>query len=343
MSKFDRRRNDVDRLQTRMRQRSKLSINLEFAHPQRAQLAQRCIALAEIIEAHIDAGRVELRNVLHHSSRIGSDSCFCDLDDHSCGVKFEGDQALLEPAGHRWIAHITNRHIDRHRQPRSSFAPINELPHCCVKHPSRQRADQRSGLEHVHEVARRQQSALGVAPSHQRLEAHQLSCVDLHLGLVEQLKLVFGDCMAKLCHQTEARHIGGLQLVCIANHAHASILRGVERKVGAPHQVIYVVALLGPLGPTDACIRGDRNSVELKLAADHQLDAIEDRSSRLCANTREHQTKLVAAESRRRVTRPEFLHHSLGHTVQENVAVGVTQRVVHFFESIKVDNGYRDR
>ncbi|CAB4692636.1 unannotated protein [freshwater metagenome] len=107
--------------------------------------------------------------------------------------------------------------------------------------------------------------------------------------------------------------------------------------------MIDVIALLGPLDPTDARVWGHRNSIKLKLAADHLLDAIEDRPSPLRTNTWKHQTELIATESRRRVTRPEFLQHPLGHTVQENVAVGVAQCVVYFFEPIEVDNRYRHR
>ena len=153
---------------------------------------------------------------------------------------------------------LTRGDVHRHRQVDPALAPRALLAQRLVEHPFRQRFDQRAAVGLGHERVGHQQSARGVLPAHQRLDAddpHRPAQLDL--GLEVQHELAARDAVAQLAQQREPAL--GLILRLGAEDAEAAA-RGlglVQRQVGPAQQVGGRAAVLREEGDPEARLHRD--------------------------------------------------------------------------------------
>ena len=186
--------------------------------------------------------------------------------------------------------------------------------------------------------ARQEQAQARMVPARQGFDAGELARA-IHDGLEVHLELVVGEPTAQLVLERHALHglgpHGGVEQRPLAA---SQRLRAVHGRVRVAHDVHRSVVTVPDDDDADAGTHGDRTTLD-----DHRFHQ---GPARACGHvdgvlgTRDlvqEERELVAAHACNGVFFADAGGQALGHRVEQDVACGVTQAVVHPLEAIQVD------
>ncbi len=195
------------------------------------------------------------------------------------------------------------------------------------------------------EVARHEHPPAGRMPADERLDAHDRPGGELHDGLVLEPQLVPTDRA-----DDERLELGAL-LDPLAHVRLEQLVAALAGALGPVHREVRVAQeVVGPAfaarrdGDPDARPRERVRVADADRDADHVDQAIGDEPGVLGAGqVLDEDGELVAAEAGRRVARPEHLHDPLRDHLQQLVAAGMAEAVVHGLEVVEVEEQDGDR
>ena len=138
---------------------------------QRRQVAERCLALAEVVEADLDAGGRQAAQLGRGTCRIGEDRRLGHLDDQPVGVQGDLPRTSITSlaSSPRPIPRADTLTATLSSAPGSPSA--SQVGQRAAQHPPRQLVDEVGLLGQRQERVRVQQSARRMLPAHERLEA----------------------------------------------------------------------------------------------------------------------------------------------------------------------------
>ena len=223
------------------------------------------------------------------------------------------------------------------RQP--GLAPRAMLQAGGAQHPDAERLDQAALLGERHELVRRHQPELRMAPAQQGLEPDDRTAVQLDLRLVEEHELTLLERPAQPPlehHLLEHPDVEGrvVELEAVA----AALLGAIQRHVGALEQLVRSGTVLGIEADPDA--GGD---VQLVAAdVERRPDRLEDLLRRLdrvlgVLQPAQNEDELVAAHARDGVLGAHRGAQAAAQRDQQGVADGVAQGVVDDLETIEIE------
>ena len=105
----------------------------------------------------------------------------------------------------RLVGEAPRREVDGDGDVEALVLPRAPVVERALDHPARERPDQPCLLGQRQELGRREQSAGGVDPAHERLHALERAGRGLELRLVVQRELALGDPAPQLAEQAEPR------------------------------------------------------------------------------------------------------------------------------------------
>ena len=177
----------------------------------------------------------------------------------------------------------------------------------------------------------------------QRLHAADLVALEIDDGLVVELELAGRQGVAQVVlHEVARLHLRIHLRPEEAIGAAPVGLGAVERQVGVPDQLVGGEAVRGPHGDADA--GADHHLLPIDgVGRAHRLDDAQRQRrgiGRLADRHLQHR-ELVAAHARDGVGFPHQLLQALCHHLQELVAGGMAERVVHGLEVVEVEQVHR--
>jgi hypothetical protein len=182
-----------------------------------------------------------------------------------------------------------------------------------------------------------------VAPTQERLGA------DDDAGAQVDLRLEVGDELAVLERAAQVggeREAGEARVVLLRGVAHdadGAFLRLVHRDVGALHERLDVVAVVGMERDADAAAELEADALGDERLGEGAADRVGDLHALGGRRGGAHQdAELVAAEAGDGVARVEQLGEPAGHLAQDLIAVVVAERVVDVLEAVEVDEHHDD-
>src|SRR3954454_23958699 len=238
----DQRRDDarVARLVERGDERA---VDLELVDGEPAEVAQRRVARAEVVDADLDAEALELDERGQRRARVAHHRRLGHLE-----AQLPGRHAgHVEDLGHRvdevGLGELQDGEVDRHRRRRrrALVAPRARLAAGLLEYPAADGGDQPRLLGERDELLRPDQPARRVLPAHERLDAGEHAVGAAHLRLVEHAQLVALDGAVEVVLHLQAPqraplHVGVEQLPAPA----ALLLGAVERDPRTAHEVLGV-------------------------------------------------------------------------------------------------------
>lgn len=188
------------------------------------------------------------------------------------------------------------------------------------------------------ELVGRDDTALGVLPSHQRFDADHLAGAEVDLGLVVHEELAALDAATQLAKQRQPLERVVVVLGVVDDDALVLLLGDIHRDVGALQQGLCIVAV--DAGDDQAHAVGD---VELHAfdpggfcEGGVQAPGLVERAGNT-VDRGQQDRELVAAQSRHRVGFAQCLRQSRVDLRQQLVADVMIQGVVHLLEAVEVD------
>ena len=259
---------------------------------------------------------------------------------------------LLDDRRHRLaqlvLSQLPGRDVDSQRQrlvSRTRALPHDRAAAGVAQDPGAERHDQAGLLGQRDELARPEQTALGVLPAHQRLHSDDVLAVDRHLGLEEDAELLALDRLADrvLVVQARQRPLAG-DLVEQHHTRAAGALGPVHRGVGVADQVVGILVRIGGDRDADARrghrlarlqVEGQAERLEHALGHRHRVAVVED------VLAQDHE--LIAAEPGQRLVAAQGVTDPLGHRLEQLIAGAVAEAVVDHLEAVEVEEQHRHR
>ena len=211
----------------------KALVDLERLHGQLAQVGERGIAGAEVVQRKADSQLPALAHHLDGLLHVGNGGAFQDfqLDQVRRQVRVAG-QHLGHLGVEAAVQQLVGADVDAHAQVQSLAEPARRLGHGLANDPVAQRPLQVAARHEGQELARRAQALARVVPAQQGLGTHQPAAAQLHLGLVVQQEFTLLQRLAQPA-QLQAARMGLAvvfrieQLVAVApgllGHAHGLV------------------------------------------------------------------------------------------------------------------------
>ncbi len=316
-------------------------VDLELANRQLAQIAERGIAGAEVVQRQ---GQADAAQLLHH----GLDRGCLAVDEHRFG-KLEldraGRQADLLEQRHGGLdeavaGKLLSRDVDRDRRHRQPLRPPQPgLPAGRAQDPGAQPVDQARALGDRHELGRRHPALALVPPAQQRLRASNLAARKLDLRLKEQLQQIAVERLAQRCLEIlpalDRRVHARLEE---AEEIAAAILGLVQRKIGVAHQIRQLRAVARRQGDADAGGDAGPLAIEVERGPDAVQDPLGDLNhGRRLGQLGQHDREFVAAQAAQAVARPQNLPQALGDLDQQEIAGVMAEAVIDLLEAVQVE------
>ena len=140
------------------------SIDLDFRHRHVAQVAERRVATAKVINRDAEAGAAQCREHVARPqvNNVALRDLECDLARRNA-VAVEQLAQFLDETG---LGQVARRKVDVEVHGKALLPPARRLGQGLSQHPSRQWVDDVVLLGGVDELARRHDSAQGMTPSH---------------------------------------------------------------------------------------------------------------------------------------------------------------------------------
>ncbi len=231
-----------------------LPVDLELVEVEVAQVAQRGLPLAEVVERQPDAERAQPGEHLERALRVGGDQVLGDLEREplrKAGVALERPGHLRREVE---VEQVRGPEVDRDAEVGVQGA---DLVQRAVEDERRERAREPALLREGQEVARAEQPAHGVLPAHERLDAAHRAARQVGLGLVVHDELPRGDRVAELPHEGEALAAVAVALGQVHLVAGPHPLRLVHRDVRALQQPERIARVQREEGDPDARVDVD--------------------------------------------------------------------------------------
>jgi hypothetical protein len=220
-------------------------VDLEFVDGQPAEVGQRRVAGAEVVEGQADAQGPQFG----HDREGPLGVC------HQRGLgELEAEQARRDTGrGERVEQHpdevgfgeAAGRHVDADPDVQTGADPPRGLQQGQRQHAMGERDDDVRGLGRGDEVHQGDRSAGGVGPPQQRLDPDEPPARQAHLRLVGELELVGEERLAQVGEEGEPFDGVAVAGRVVQGDRHPVPLAGVERDVGAAQQVGDLLAQPG--------------------------------------------------------------------------------------------------
>ena len=240
------------------------------------------------------------------------------------------DQRAVEQVGGRQVGGDPPRAIEA--EPGPGLADRHG------QHAAAELAHELGVLDGGQEGAGGQQPALGVAPAHERLDAHELAGRQVGDRLVVQRQLVVAQGVAHLAGQLEAIAAVVVALGGVDPVPGAPALGLVHRDVGVAQQGARVLGVLGEDGDADARADVQRDPGERVGAPERRAQPGGRHRGRLGVGVLDQHAELVAAQAGDDVAGAHRRAQPRADAAQQLVADVVAERVVELLELVEVDH-----
>ena len=323
----------------------KRAVDLQAVNRQLAQIRQRRIASAKVVDGQVHAHFTQAHQGVQRFLRGVHRHAFGDFQLQA----FRWQAAVLQRAVHavHQIGQLELAMRDIHRHAPKQVPTIQPTPRLRaggVQYPVANRHDQRRIFRNRNKLRRRHHAHLRVIPADQRLVAKQLARVQLELGLVVQQELAARQRGVQAVFQAHALHgrgvhVRGEELKVVL----AALLGPIHRRVGVHQQGFGRFAILGEDG--NANRGGDKHlllfdlddAIELghQFLGDlgHMLDV---------GDILQNHGKLIAAQPRHGVAFTQRAFQPLGDFGQQLVARGMAHGVVDVLEAVQINEHQAD-
>src|SRR5918995_6687479 len=311
-----------------------LPVDLELVELEAAQMAQRRLPLAEVVERQPDAERAQPPQDRERALRIGRDQVLGDLERQPLRRAATPLQRAADLLGEVEVEQVRRPQVDGHPELRPERRHLFQR---AVEDEGGQRAREPALFGERQEMSRREQPARRVLPAHERLHAPDRPPGQRRLRLVVQHELPRVDRAAQLADEREP-----VAAVVVA--------RGQVDLVAGPHPLGLVHGDVGALQEPDripGVLREQRDADARVDVHGDVLDAegVLERSAqpqpggargRLVPG-RQHERELVPAEPRERVVLAHRAAQPRPDLAQHLVARVMAQGVVELLEPVEVD------
>ena len=320
------------------------AVDLQLVHRQAAQVGQRGVAGAEVVDRQPHPAVAQLPQHQQRPVRVGHDAGLGDLQGEQVGRQPVQLQQPVDQADQGVVDQAAQRDVGRDADAGQLVLPGRAGGHRDPQHVLGQHPDQPAALGQRDELGRRHHAVLGVGPAGQRLGPGQRAVVQVDLRLQVHLDLAGVDRLPQVGDQGQPGARGGVGGRVEDAQAAAELLGLVHRQVGPLEQGRGVVAVLGGQRDTDRGADRQLQAVhpERLLERVHQdpaeLDGVVGGAAAL------HHRELVAAQARDQ--HPGVLTgrlQPLPDLLQQQVALLVAEGVVDVLEPVQVEDGHRQR
>ena len=205
----------------------------------------------------------------------------------------------LDAVGQVALDQRARRQVDRDADVETLRAPGAHLAQRVVEHVVGQRDDEAGVLGQRDELVGRQPAVHGVRPAQQHLGARHRIGAQVDLGLVVQDELLALERRAQVAGQGQALHAVAVELGDVALDPGAPLLGLVHGDVGALHEHVDVLAVLGEGGDADAGAELQAHAGDVEVLGDGAPDGGRDGDAggrRL--DRAQEDRELVAAQAR---------------------------------------------
>ena len=141
-------------------------IDLDFFHRHFAEIRERGITGAEIINGEAHAHLGQARENLQGAILVHHDAALCNFHHQTFGGQIVGGEQSGHRIGEFHIHQTLRRKIHRDIQIESSGAPSRALFQAFAQHPQRERFDQAGALSQRDKFVGLHQSMLLMSPAH---------------------------------------------------------------------------------------------------------------------------------------------------------------------------------
>ncbi len=267
MREVDRAAHDLRVLGVDREPRHERAVDLQFADREPAQVHERGVPRAEVVQGHLHAVPGQGVEGVGGALRVLQEDVLRYLQLE----RSRGDAVPGQPGGdgarEAGGVHVTRGDVHRDRYEQALGAPARDLAERGLQDVLGEVGHQARGLGDRYELVRRHLAPLGVHPADQGLQAHDLS-VEADLRLVVQMDFIGFEGAAQIAQQTEP--VGGVRVALglVDLHARTVPLRLVHRHVRPPQQPFGVQGVVGEDGDSGAGLQNEGEAVEVEGGAE---------------------------------------------------------------------------
>src|SRR4051794_15053924 len=339
----DRGADDGRVVRVRAHREHERAVDLDLADGQLAQVVERRVAGAEVVDREPHAQLVELVEDDLGAERILQHRRLRELELQQrrvrAGHREEGGDVVRE----RRVEDVPRRDVHRHAQPEALLLPRERLLERALGDVERERPHEAGLLRLRDEVLRLELAALRVEPADERLDRAHRPVGERGLRLVAEDELLVLDRAPQLRGERELLGIVGVARRLVERVAMARVLGLVHRDVGLLHQLRHVVPVVGREGDADRGLDRQRQPVVVDGELDRQAQLLEQELELARVDlSRQDEAELVAAQTRDRVGGADAVLEALPHDLEDVVAGGVAEGVVDLLEAVEIHEEHRD-
>ncbi len=302
-----------------------------------AQIAERGIAGAEIVERQPDTDRLELLEHTLGSPGVAEENGFGDLKLEPvglqpCGLEHsinEGRKIVMDELDRGDIDCDAQRHWPSHRIATHPF-----------QRPVAERLDLVDLLGNRYELAGGNIPLLGVVPAHQSFEARHLVGLDINDRLVVHRHLVLDECVAQILLEL-ASVVGSIFKVARIEPVSAApvALGGIKRQIGRFDDLFAVETIVRRDRHADGDA-DDRAQAVDRIGLGQHLNqlAAEIAKDPAVVDIGQHDLELVAPDPADVAHVPDHLLQPRRELLEQFIARGMTQRVVDLLEAVEIEH-----
>ena len=237
-------------------------------------------------------------------------------------------------------AELRRRDVDGDMQ---MFRPLRRREAGLADHPFAERHDEADLFGERNEGRGRHHAALGMVPADQRLKAADLAALQVHHRLIVELELARGQRLAQvLLHDAAGLHLLVHVRLEEAERAAAVALGAVKREVRIAQQLVRGLAIARADRDADAGADAGLMAVDVVGLAHPFDDLLRQRGGIAGIDDRGlDDDEFVAAGPRDGVGLADEAAQAVGNDLQQLVAGGMAEGIVHRLELVEVEMMHR--
>ena len=279
---------------------------------------------------------------------VGDERRLGHLEHQALGRQAGTSQDLADGRDDAVVVELLDRQVDRHGQVHRGLAvvvpPRGQVGAGALQDPLAELADQTGLLGEGDEQTRAEQTAAGVVPADQGLAADDAPGLEVEHRLVVGDELLRGDGPGEVRSQLEP--VEGRRVHLRLEHDRLSLahrLGPVHRDVGVAQQDVAGVGAVVVEDDAGRCGDVELTSVDDERARDRGEQLLgEVGHVRFAVRTLEHDDELVATDAGGDVAEGQHGGDALGDRGQQQVAEGVSERVVDVLEVVDAEQDRGD-